>query len=109
MPLCKHQLEHEGGAFWCNLPIGHSGPHEPPPHEAGLMKRPRAPPKRLSDEPEKTKKKAARRETADDSDEHDTGPRSAARAPRLTPKAPRGQAAGHSSGTNPCGYAPRAA
>ena len=30
LPLCKNQLEHEGGAFWCNLPIGHAGPHERP-------------------------------------------------------------------------------
>jgi hypothetical protein len=56
--LCKHQLEHEGGAFWCNLPIGHAGAHEPPPHEqAEPFKRQRAPPKRLSDEPDRKKKK----------------------------------------------------
>ena len=59
-PLCKHQLEHEGGAFWCNLPIGHTGPHAPAPHEAGgLAKRTRVPPKRLSEEPEQSKKRTA--------------------------------------------------
>ena len=58
--LCKHQLEHEGGAFWCNYPIGHAGAHEPPPHEVegySYMRRQRAPPKRLTDEPELRKKR----------------------------------------------------
>ena len=43
--------EHEGGAFWCNLPLGHAGAHEPPPHEQlENVKRQRLPPKRLGDE-----------------------------------------------------------
>ena len=25
--LCRHNLEHLGGAFWCTLPIGHAGDH----------------------------------------------------------------------------------
>ena len=81
-PMCKNQLEHEGGAFWCCLPIGHEGPHEPAPHEVGMKKRERGPPKRLGDEPmEQTKRKAMRK---DEEDDDDTGPRS--HHSRLTPK-----------------------
>ena len=98
MYLCKHQLEHEGGAFWCSKPIGHSGPHDPPPHEAGITKRPRAPPKRLSDEPEQTKKKITRREVNDEAEDHDTGPRNGSRnaGSRQTPKASRTGGGPHS-------------
>ena len=83
--MCKNQLEHQGGAFWCTLPIGHAGPHEPAPHELGnIMKRVRGPPKRLSDEaPEPLVKKPRRR----NSDGRRAGPinhhsGSAPRAPR---------------------------
>jgi hypothetical protein len=73
--LCKHQLEHEGGRFWCNLPLGHAGSHEPPPHEVegySNTKRQRAPPKRLSDEPELRRKKNARlKPRSSDTDEHE--------------------------------------
>ncbi len=51
LKLCYQQLEHEGGAFWCTLPLGHAGPHEPQKFEQGYQKRQRAPPKRLSEEP----------------------------------------------------------
>lgn len=47
--FCYQQLEHEGGAHWCTLPLGHAGPHEPQP---ALMPRHRAPPKRLSEAPD---------------------------------------------------------
>jgi len=29
--LCKQKLEHKGGRVWCNQPIDHVGPHDPPP------------------------------------------------------------------------------
>ena len=75
--LCKHQLEHEGGAFWCHFPIGHAGPHEPAPHETEgySIKRQRAPPKRLSDDSDprgeikKAKKPREDEQAADASDE----------------------------------------
>ena len=51
LSLCYQQLEHEGGAFWCRLPLGHAGDHEPPPHEQEQTKRNRAAPKRFNDEP----------------------------------------------------------
>ena len=92
LPQCKNQLEHEGGAFWCRLPIGHAGPHEPPPHEAGGMKkRERAPPKRFDNEyiSEPTKKTAKRNADDDLSDDDDTPPRGAhggVKRNRLTPK-----------------------
>ena len=60
--LCKHQLEHEGGAFWCNLPLGHPGPHEPMRDET--EKRQRAPPKRLTDETEDEERKKRSRPMA---------------------------------------------
>ena len=71
--LCKHQLEHEGGRFWCNLPIGHAGPHEPPPHEAegySVQKRQRAPPKRLSDDVPEPKEKRPRLKPKSDTEDH---------------------------------------
>ena len=43
-PMCKNRMEHEGGAFWCTLPMGHEGPHEPQPYSDGLSRRARAPP-----------------------------------------------------------------
>ena len=73
LSLCKHQLEHEGGRFWCNLPLGHAGSHEPPPHEMegySNTKRQRVPPKRLSDEPEPRGEKRARLKARSDTDEH---------------------------------------
>lgn len=94
--LCKHQLEHEGGAFWCNFPIGHAGPHEPAPHEIEgySIKRQRAPPKRLSDDPDprgemkRAKKPREDEQAANASDEahheddENVSRRSAGHAPR---------------------------
>ena len=65
LPMCKNQLEHEGGAHWCTLPIGHEGPHEPRP-DLSSMKRPRAPPKRLENEEFMPgRKKVLRRDAAE--------------------------------------------
>jgi hypothetical protein len=52
--LCKHQLEHKGGRWWCEQPMGHAGPHDPLPHEgAGIGKRARGDSrKKLGDEEE---------------------------------------------------------
>ena len=94
-PMCKNRMEHEGGAFWCTLPMGHEGPHEPQPYSDGLSRRARAPPKRLSDEPEQAKKKGRREPRAEEdglsedrSRLHDTVPRTS-QQPRgnITPNA----------------------
>ena len=45
---CFQQLEHEGGAFWCKQPAGHSGPHDP--QDLEKSKRQRLAPRRLSED-----------------------------------------------------------
>lgn len=80
---CRHQLEHEGGAFWCTLPIGHAGAHEPAPHEREeTFKRQRAPPKRLGEEPALPEKR--RRSVKDGGEEVQQG-RKVAKSARFSP------------------------
>ena len=75
--LCYMQLEHEGGAFWCQLPLGHAGAHEPPPHESA-SKRQRAAPKRFEHDFQPVRKE--RRKLDYDADHSPDGTRKAAAA-----------------------------
>jgi hypothetical protein len=61
--FCHQQLEHEGGAHWCHLPLGHAGDHEPLPHVLNNQKkRERAPPRRFCDNDEEKRKAKRKRE-----------------------------------------------